>query len=104
MSPWNVPRAEVFFRGYRLHIVTGSRYLGGFVGTKEAQDRWMREKVEGWRYLVATLAGVARRHLQTAYARLQKYLQQEWAFAQRVTTDIGMAFLVVEDALWDIFL
>ena len=29
---------------------------------------------------------------QTAYARLKKYLQQEWYFVQRVTLDIGTAF------------
>ena len=45
--PRNFPRAEDFFWGYGLHIVTGSRHLGGFMGTKEAQDRWIGEKVEG---------------------------------------------------------
>ena len=35
---------------------------------------------------------------------LQKYLQQDWSFVQRVTPDIGMAFQVVEDSLRDIFL
>ena len=41
MFPQNLPRAEAFFRRYRLQIVTGCRYLGGFVGSKEAQDFWM---------------------------------------------------------------
>ena len=40
----------------------------------------MGEKVEGWQDSVATLAGVAHWHLQTAYAGLQKSLQQEWVF------------------------
>ena len=47
MSPRNVPLAEAFFQGYRLQIVTGSRYLEGFVGTKAAQDLLMGKKVEG---------------------------------------------------------
>ena len=46
VSLWNVPRAEAFFRGYGLQIVTGRRYLGGFIGIKAAQDRWMGEKLE----------------------------------------------------------
>ena len=62
--------------------MTGSRYLGGFVGSKEVQDRWLREKLEGWRDSVATLAGVERRHPQTAYEGLQKSPQQEWSFVQ----------------------
>ena len=60
--------------------------------------------MEGWQDSVATLSGVAHRHLQTAYAGLQNSLQQEWAFVQHVTQDIGMAFQEVEDALQDIFL
>ena len=59
VSPWNVLWAEAFFRVYGLHIVRGGRYLGGFMGSKEAQDCWMGEKVELWRYSVTTLAGVA---------------------------------------------
>ena len=54
--------------------------------------------------MVATLAGVAPRHPQTAYGGTQKSLQQKWAFVQCVTPDIGMAFQVVEYAMRDIFL
>ena len=28
----NVPRAKEYFRGMGIRVVTGSRYLGGFVG------------------------------------------------------------------------
>ena len=65
------------------------------MGSKAEQDSWLGEKVEGWWYLVATLAGVAHQHLKTAYAGLQKSLQQEWDFMQRVTPYIGMALQVV---------
>ena len=41
ISPRNVLKAEVFFRGYRLQIVTWGRYLGGFVGSKETYDCWL---------------------------------------------------------------
>ena len=75
MSTWNVPRADSFFWGYGLQIVTGSRYLGGFVGTETYQAWWLEEKVAGWRESVATLDGVVRWHLQTAYTGLQKSLQ-----------------------------
>ena len=59
VSPRNVPRAETFFCGYRLEIVTGGIYLGGFVGTEVAQDWRIEEKVEGWNYLVDIMPGVA---------------------------------------------
>ena len=45
VSPRNVQRVEAFSWGYGIHTVTGSRYLGGFLGSKAAQDHWLREKV-----------------------------------------------------------
>ena len=74
------------------------------MSTKEAQDLCLGEKMEGWRNLGVTFAGVAPWHPQTAYAVLKKSLQKEWAFVQCVTPDIGMAFQVVEYALRYIFL
>ena len=74
------------------------------MGSKAAQDLWLGEKLEGLRDSVATLAGVACRHPQTAYAGLQKSLHQEWDFVQRITSYIGMKFQVVDDALWGTFL
>ena len=51
-----------------------------------------------------TLAGVARKHPQSAYAGLQKSLQQEWAFLQRVTPGIDNAFRPVEEEIAKAFL
>ena len=85
-------------------MVTGSRYLGGFVGERETEGQWMQEKVEGWAESVRTLAGVARKHPQSAYAGLQKSLQQEWAFMQRVTPGISNAFRPVEEEIAKAFL
>ena len=53
----------------------------------------------GWPESVETLAEVFRKHPQSAYAGLQKSLQQEWEFVQQVTLGIGDAFGLVEKAL-----
>ena len=66
-------------------MVTGHRYLGGYIGDKEAEGRWLAAKIKGWTEAVEILAGVAQKHPQSAYAVLQKSLQQEWAFMQQVT-------------------
>ena len=60
-----------------MKIVTRSQYLGGFVGYRAAEDIWLSEKVQGWMDLVKTLVGVTHKHPQSAYAGLQKSLQQE---------------------------
>ena len=53
---------------------------------------------------MGTLAGVACKHPQSAYARLHKSLQQEWEFVQRITPGVGDAFGLVEEALQETFL
>ena len=60
--------------------------------------------MEGRKNSVAIMAGVAGKHLQTAYAGLQMSLQQEWAFVQRITPAKEIAFHPVEDMLRDVFL
>ena len=84
-------------------MATGHRYLGGFIGDADAERDWLREKIRGWSELVKALAGVAHKQPQYAYAGLQKSLQQEWSFVQRVTPGAGEAFGPVEEALREIF-
>ena len=74
------------------------------MGELGAEQRWVQTKVEGWAESVKTLAGVARKHPQSAYAGLQKSLQQEWEFIQRFTPDIGDTFGPVEEVLRDTFI
>ena len=70
-------REEELFLGMGIKVVTGSCYLGGFVGDRAAEEIWIEEKVQGWTESVKTQSGVARNHPQYAYAGLQKSLQQE---------------------------
>ena len=46
MALRNVARTEDFFQWMGLHIVMGSRYLGGFIGYGEAEKIWLAGKVE----------------------------------------------------------
>ena len=78
VAPRNASKAEGFFRGMGVNIVTGSQYFGVFVGDKAVEESWLDEKVQEWAESVKTLAGVTRKNPQSAYAGLQKSLQQEW--------------------------
>ena len=53
--------------------------------------------------VVQDVVGVARKHLQFAYTVLQNSLQQEWAFMQRVSPNVGDDFVSVEQTLRDAF-
>ena len=70
VAPRNVARAEEFFHGMGINIITGSWYLGSFVGNRTAEYIWLAAKVQGWTELVETLPGVPRKHPQSAYAGL----------------------------------
>ena len=103
MALGNVAWAEEYFRGLGIKVVMGHRYLGGSIGDKEAKGRCLAENIKGWADLVKILAGVSHKHPQSAYAGLQKSLQRDWAFVQRVTPGIGDAFGPVETALKETF-
>ena len=103
VAPWNIAWAEENFQGLGIRVVTGHRYLGGYIGDREVEWEWMKEKIQGWTESVKILAGVAEKHPLSAYVGLQKYLQQEWAFVQRMTPGVGDAFGPVEVALKEIF-
>ena len=64
----------------------------------------MSSKVEGWEEYVGTLARVRLKHPQLDYYGLQKSLQQEWEFVQRITPGIEDALGPVEKALRETFL
>ena len=74
------------------------------MGDMLAEKEWLGKKVEGWTESIVTLAGVALKNPQSAYAGLQKSFQQEWDFVQRVTPGVGAAFGPVKEALREVFI
>ena len=46
--PGNVAQAEEHFQGLGIRVVTRHRYLGGYIGDKEAEGRCLAEKIKGW--------------------------------------------------------
>ena len=47
MAPENVAWGEEYFRRLRIKVVTGHRYLGGYIGDKDVEGRWLAEKIKG---------------------------------------------------------
>ena len=73
----------MFVLGMALKVVTGSRWLGSFIGDMANQAMWLGEKGRGLEGAVQTLARVVHQHPQAAYAGIKNFLQQEWNFVQR---------------------
>ena len=100
----DVEAAKEFFAEEGFKIVTGYRYLGGFVGEPQKQTLFIQDRIKNWIAGVDDLARAAVKYPQTAYAGLQKSLQQEWQFLQRVTEGIEGAFSGLEEAISGRFL
>ena len=81
----------------------GTPLPGRFYRRRGSGTGLARGGKRGWSELVKVLAEFAHKHPQSAYAGLQKSLQQEWAFVQRVTPGVGESFGPVEKALREIF-
>ena len=101
-----LPQARSFLQSRNLgfELKTGDRFLGGFLGETSTRDQWLKNKISDWVFGVQELARVAQSYPQTAYAGLQKSLQQEWQYLQRVTADIADHFSPIEKAICDDFL
>ena len=89
---------------FNFRYAAGHRYVGGFIGSAEAQRQWLAPQIQKWAQGVESLARVATRFPQTAYAGLVKSLQSEWQYLQRVSPGVALSFAPVEAAITSIFL
>jgi len=61
---------EAVFGGFGVHVVTGHRFLGGFIGSLSARDDFVLCKVHRWDGHITVLADVALTQPQLAYTVL----------------------------------
>jgi predicted transcriptional regulator len=63
------------------------------MGAKADQKNWVEARATQWADALGEMAKVAEeRCRQTAHAGIQKSIQQEWQFLQRVTDGLGEEF------------
>ncbi|KAL5502871.1 hypothetical protein EMCRGX_G009716 [Ephydatia muelleri] len=95
--------AKALFGELGIKIVSGHRFLGGFVGEKDEVHDFVLEKVTTWTSGVNKLAEAAEFYPQAAFAALSKRMQFQWSYLQRVVPDCDSCFEVLRNALSDIF-
>ena len=98
------PHALDALDSFHFQKSDGHRYLGGFVGSGDAEAKWIDPKIEEWIAGVIALSKVATRYPQTAYAGLAFSLQAEWQYVQRVIPHLDEAFAPMELAIAQIFI
>ena len=75
------PRVKAILAELPVHYCQGHRYVGGFIGHANSRREWIAPQIQKWTRAVQTLAVIARKYPQTAYAGLQQSLQSEWQYA-----------------------
>ena len=89
--------------GLYLNFVSGSRYLGAYIGPQAELEAWVKPQVEAWAHRVRVLAKIARWHLQSDYAGLGMSLQSEWQYLERTVLEVGTLIGPIEEALREKF-
>jgi hypothetical protein len=100
----NLLSAKTYFADLNFQVTTGNRYLGGYLGEEEAKLKWLQDTTQDWKHGVQELAKVASKYPQSAFCGLQKSLQTQWQYLQRVCKNTSNAFLDVEKAIASVFL
>ena len=90
---------EFAVEGLVLNFISGSRYLGAYLGLQEELEAWVKPQVEAWAHGVRVLGKIARRRPQSAYASLGMLLQLKWQYLQRTVPGVGPMMGPIEEAL-----
>ena len=77
VAPSRLSLAREVFGDLGVRVVTGHRFLGGFIGDSGDRQNFVLQKVLQWSGHVRTLAAVASSQPQAAFAALTKSLQSE---------------------------
>ena len=96
--------AVAVFGDLGVQVVTGHRFLGGFIVSHSEKDEYVMSKVHRWVGHFDVLAEAASTQPQLAYAVLSRYLQYEWTFLLRVVPQCGQLFQKIELSLFSRFL
>ena len=72
-----VERAKAQFAHLGFKVLTGARYLGGYIGDKAACTQWVDEKVMRWVAGVNALSKVAKSSPQCAFAGLEPPIRMD---------------------------
>ena len=94
-----VTTAKALFNEFGVKVVSGHRFLGGFIGDVDSQNSFVSEKVNRWVDCIGRLSWAAEFHPQAAYAALLKSVQFEWSFLQRVVPDCASFFPPVYEVI-----
>ena len=99
VGPSLANQATSIFSDLGIKVVSGSRFLGGFVGDCSMASDYVAQKVKMWVDCVKHLSDAAKVQPQAAHAAVSRSLQFEWSFLQRVIPNCATAFVPLRDVI-----
>ena len=102
VHPAYVAEANKMFSKMAVQVVTGFKYVGGFIGTEQDTNIWLTDKVEKWVNSINCLSKAAETYPHSAYTVLTKSLQLEWTY--KIVSGAEFFFIPVKEALINTFL
>ena len=91
--------ANACFHNSGIKVVSGYRFHGGFISSKELIKQFIADKLDAWLVCVDNLAWAAEKQPQAAYAAMAKSLQFEWSFVQRIIPNSESSFAFLQDKI-----
>ena len=85
--------------GLTLNFVSGSRYLGAYLGPQEELEVWVKPQVEEWSHGVRVFGKIDRQHSQLDYSGLGMLLQLQWQYLQKTVPGVGTLMGPIQEAL-----
>ena len=89
--------------GIDLNFISGSWYLGAYIGLWDQLEACVKHQFDAWAHGVRVLGKIARWHPQSAYAGLVISLQLECQYLQRTFPRVGTLMGTIEEALREKF-
>ena len=103
VGPSDVEEASALFGDLGIRVVSGGRFLGGYIGESGLTADFVSEKAQLWSRCMQHLSDVAISQLQAAHAALARSLQFEWCHLQRVLPDCATLFTPLQVTLYTQF-
>lgn len=94
--------AQQIFKGINVTIITGSRFLGSYIG--EGKEHFINKKIKNWQSTIEKLSLICKDSPQAAYTALTKAVQFQWTFLLRVLDDANQFFEPLTNTLCTNFL
>jgi hypothetical protein len=105
VHPAMVEEARRIFTGpLKVKVVTGARFLGGFVGEESERRAYVAVKTKEWTGLTTRMAEIAELQPQAAYTAFRLSLSAQWSYLLRVVRDAHEEMKPLETAIATKFL